>query len=87
MKSLKKHIIKLDQKELKLSKSLDKGEWRTISNLQEEKKKLKKAAENYFRKKKNSRGNMHTKTLGQELVEAVKTALASKEKGKIVRSK
>lgn len=47
--------IKLDKEELELSKSLNRSEWHTVTNIVKEKKKAKKAAENYFRKVKEKR--------------------------------
>lgn len=59
-KAQKKHKTKLnklelDKEELELSRSLDRGEWKTVSNLEEEREKAKIAANNYFRKSKEKR--------------------------------
>ncbi len=51
----KMHKIKLDKEELELSRSLDRGEWKSVPNLEEEKEKAKIAAGNYFRKTKEKR--------------------------------
>jgi predicted DNA binding CopG/RHH family protein len=55
MSAKKTHKIRLDQEELELSRSLDRGEWETIADIKEEKEKVKKAADNYFRKTKEKR--------------------------------
>jgi predicted DNA binding CopG/RHH family protein len=55
MSKRKKHNIVLDQEELELSQSLDRGEWKTVANLKKEKEKLKQAANNYLRKAKEKR--------------------------------
>lgn len=49
------HKIKLDKEELELSRSLDRGEWESVANIEEEKEKVKNAADNYFRKTKEKR--------------------------------
>jgi len=46
----KKPVFKLDKEEGDLSKSFDKGEWKSSSNLAQEKKKARKASENYQKK-------------------------------------
>jgi len=46
----KKPIFKLSKEEKALSDSFDKGEWRSVSNLGNEKKKAHKASENYQKK-------------------------------------
>jgi predicted DNA binding CopG/RHH family protein len=47
--------VKLDKEELALSRSIDRGEWKSVPNLEEEKEKAKIAASNYFRKVKEKR--------------------------------
>jgi predicted DNA binding CopG/RHH family protein len=47
----KKHpVFHLDEEEKELSDSLDRGEWESVENLEEEKAKARKAASHYFRK-------------------------------------
>lgn len=46
----KKPIFKLDKEEKELSDSFDKGEWKSASNLKDEKKKARKASDNYQKK-------------------------------------
>ena len=46
----KKPIFKLGKEERELSKSFSKGEWRSSSNLTQERKKARKASENYQQK-------------------------------------
>jgi len=46
----KKSVFKLDKEERELSKSFNKGEWKSSSNLIQEKKKARKASENYQKK-------------------------------------
>lgn len=46
----KKPTFKLDKEERELSKSFSKGEWKSSANLTQEKKKARKASENYQKK-------------------------------------
>lgn len=46
----KKPIFKLDKEEKDLSDSFNRGEWKSVPNLKQEKAKAKKAAENYLKK-------------------------------------
>jgi predicted DNA binding CopG/RHH family protein len=46
---------KLDEEEQELFDSLEKGEWQTVANLEEEKQIAKQAAKNYLRKNKEKR--------------------------------
>jgi predicted DNA binding CopG/RHH family protein len=55
MSKQKTRRVKLDKEELELSRSLDRGEWKSVANIDEEKEKAKVAAGNYFRKVKEKR--------------------------------
>jgi predicted DNA binding CopG/RHH family protein len=46
----KKPTFKLDKEEQALSDSFDKGEWKSVRNIEKEKKKAKQAAANYQKK-------------------------------------
>ncbi len=48
MKKEKEPIFDLDEEEQELSDSVDHGEWKSIENLEKEKRKARKAASNYF---------------------------------------
>lgn len=45
-----KPIFKLDKEEKELSDSFDRGDWKSVSNLKDEKNKARKASENYPKK-------------------------------------
>ncbi len=47
---IKKPVFNLDQNEKSLSVSFDRGEWKSVKNLNRERVKSKKAATNYFSK-------------------------------------
>ncbi len=52
MKSIdKKAFEPIDQEEKKLLESIERGEWRSVKNLKEEKEKARKAAQNTLREK------------------------------------
>lgn len=51
MKRSEKHLFNLDEEEQDLSNSFDRGEWRSVENLEEEKIKARQAAGNYCEKK------------------------------------
>ena len=50
MSKEKEPIFDLDEEEQELSDSFDRGEWKSVENLEEEKAIARKAAANYFRK-------------------------------------
>lgn len=50
MSKEKKPVFELDKEEQELSDSIDRGEWKSVDNLEEEKLKAREAAANYFRK-------------------------------------
>ncbi len=47
----KKPVFKLDEYEQELSDSFDRGEWKSVDNLEDEKIKAQQAAANYFKHK------------------------------------
>jgi hypothetical protein len=49
-KKMKMPVFKLDAEEKELSDSFDRGEWKTLDNLEEVKAQAKEAATNYFKK-------------------------------------
>ncbi|MBP6103677.1 MAG: hypothetical protein KBD23_01095 [Gammaproteobacteria bacterium] len=51
MKRSNKPVFDLDEYEQDLSDSFDRGEWKSVDNLEEEKLKARQAASNYFQKK------------------------------------
>ena len=53
MKTNKNPIFKLDKYEQDLSDSYDRGEWKSVDNLAEEKSKARQAASNYFKRREN----------------------------------
>ena len=50
MKKTKEPIFDLDEEEQELSDSVDRGEWKSVENLEEEKAIARQAAAHYFRK-------------------------------------
>ena len=53
MRKIEKPVVDLDEEEQALSDSFDRGEWKSISNIQEEMPLAKQAARNYFRENDN----------------------------------
>ena len=68
-------VIHLDKEEKELSDSYDRGEWRSVKNLEREKQKLRDAAKNTLKKDARINIRLSSKDLGDIQVIAVREGI------------